>query len=109
MFITNTSTIEGEKIVQNLGLVRGNTVRARNFGRDFFAALRGIIGGEIDEYTKLMSQSRDEAINRMIANAGELGADAVVNVRFMTAPVMQGAAEIMAYGTAVKLAPDDVV
>ena len=109
MFITNTPTIEGEKIVQNLGLVRGNTVRARNAARDLFAVFRSIVGGEIDEYTKLMSQSRDEAIGRMIANAQELGADAIVNVRFMTAPVMQGAAEIMAYGTAVKLVSDDVV
>jgi len=109
MFITNTPTIEGRKIVANLGLVRGNTVRARNVGRDFFAAFRGFIGGEINEYTKLMSESRDEAIRRMQANAAELGADAVVNVRFMTAPVMQGAAEIMAYGTAVKLIPDDLV
>lgn len=109
MFITNTPTIEGQKIVQNLGLVRGNTVRARNVGRDLFAVFRSIVGGEIDEYTKLMSQSRDEAIDRMIANAKELGADAIVNVRFMTAPVMQGAAEIMAYGTAVKLGSDDLV
>ncbi len=105
MIIANTAGVAGYEITETLGLVRGNTVRARNLGRDFFAALRNVIGGEINEYTRLMNEARDQAVNRMSDEAMALGADAVVNVRFMTAPVMQGAAEIMAYGTAVKLKP----
>lgn len=86
-----------------LGIAKGNTVRARHVGRDIFAGLKNIVGGEIDEYTKLLSQSRDQAMERMIADAKLLGADAIINVRFTTSMVMQATSEILAYGTAVKL------
>jgi uncharacterized protein YbjQ (UPF0145 family) len=103
MIIVQTETIAGREISESLGMVRGSTVRARNIGRDIFAGLKNIVGGEISEYTKLMADSREEALARMIKDAEKLHADAVVNVRFMTAAVMQGASEILAYGTAVKL------
>ncbi|NNC83666.1 MAG: YbjQ family protein [Flavobacteriales bacterium] len=103
MIIVNTETIAGHKIAQTLGIARGSTVRTRNIGRDFFAGLKNIVGGEIEEYTKLQAHSREQAIQRMISDAEKMGADAIVNVRFSTATVMQGAAEILAYGTAVKL------
>ncbi|MFT6994273.1 MAG: hypothetical protein ACJA1P_001006, partial [Maribacter sp.] len=93
----------GKEITETLGIVRGSTVRARNIGRDFFAGLKNIVGGEISEYTKLLAQSREQAIKRMLDDAERLGAHAVVNVRFTTSQVMQGAAEMLAYGTAVKL------
>jgi len=86
-----------------LGLVRGSTVRARNIGRDIFAGLKNIVGGEIEEYTKLQADAREQALQRMTTDAQKLGADAVVNVRFTTAMIMQGCAEILAFGTAVKL------
>ena len=85
-----------------LGIARGSTVRARNIGRDIFAGLKNIVGGEIEEYTKLQAQSREQAMQRMVKDAERLGADAVINVRFGTSMVMQGAAEMLAYGTAVK-------
>ena len=103
MITSTTDFIPGKEINEILGSARGSTVRARNIGRDFFAGLKNIIGGEIEEYTQLQAQSREQAIERMIADAKKLGADAIINVRFSTAMVMQGAAEIMAYGTAVKL------
>lgn len=103
MIITNTETIPGSGISECLGVVRGSTVRARSIGRDIFAGLKNIVGGEISEYTKLLADSREQAIKRMIDDATRLGADAVVNVRFTTSAVMQGSAEILAYGTAVKL------
>ena len=103
MITSTTDFIPGKEINEILGIARGSTVRARNIGRDFFAGLKNIIGGEIEEYTQLQAQSREQAIERMIADAKKLGADAIINVRFSTAMVMQGAAEIMAYGTAVKL------
>ena len=103
MIVVNTEEIPGKKITQSLGIARGSTVRARNLGRDIFAGLKNIVGGEISEYTKLLADSREEALNRMILDANRMGADAVVNVRLMTSAVMQGAAEILAYGTAVKL------
>lgn len=102
MIISTTDTIPNKEITEVLGVARGSTVRARNIGRDIFAGLKNIIGGEIDEYTKLQAQAREQAIQRMKQDAQRLGADAVVNVRFSTAMVMQGAAEILAYGTAVK-------
>ena len=101
MIVTTTSTIQGKRIVRTLGIVRGNTIRARNIGRDITAALRNIVGGEISEYTKLFGESREQAMDRMLEEARELGANAVVQVRFMTSMVMQGAAELLAYGTAV--------
>jgi len=103
MIITSVPTVPGQEIASSLGIARGSTVRARNIGRDIFAGLKNIIGGEIHEYTKLLADSRENALERMIKDAEKMGADAVVNVRFTTSAVMQGAAEIMAYGTAVKL------
>ena len=103
MIVVQTETIVGREITESIGLVRGSTVRARNIGRDIFAGLKNIVGGEIAEYTRLMADSREEALGRMIKDAENVNADAVVNVRFMTSAVMQGASEILAYGTAVKL------
>jgi len=103
MIITNTETIPQREIIEILGIARGSTVRARNIGRDIFAGLKNIIGGEIEEYTKLQAQSREQAMQRLVQDAAHLGADAVVNVRFNTSQIMQGASEMLAYGTAVKL------
>ena len=104
MIITNTEIVHGREISENLGLVRGSTVRARNFGRDFFAGIKNLIGGEISEYTKLLADSREQAMQRMVDDAERLGAHAIINVRFTTSAVMQGSSEILAYGTAVRLA-----
>lgn len=103
MIIVTTEKIEGKEILQTLGIVRGSTVRARNIGRDIFASLKNIVGGEITEYTKLLADSREQALQRMVQDAINIGADAVINVRFTTSNVMQGCSEILAYGTAVKL------
>ncbi len=102
MIISTTETIPNKEIKEILGIARGSTVRARNIGRDFFAGLKNIVGGEIEEYTKLQAHAREQAMQRMVQDAKRMGADAVVNVRITTAMVMQGAAEILAYGTAVK-------
>ncbi len=104
MFLITTETIKGREIGEVLGLVRGNTIRARHMGRDIMAGLRNIVGGEIKEYTRMLSQARNQAVERMVKEAEELGADAVIGVRFTTSQTMSGAAEILAYGTAVKLA-----
>lgn len=104
MIITTTETIPNRQIVEILGISRGSTVRARHAGRDILAGFKNIVGGEISDYTKLMADSREEAMQRMIEDAKKLNADAIVNVRFTTSTISQGAAEIMAYGTAVKLA-----
>lgn len=103
MIMVNTEKIAGKKIVKTLGLVRGNTIRTRHLGRDIMAGLKHLVGGEIKSYTRMMSDAREEAIARMIKQAEELGADAVINVRFATSMIMQGAAEILCYGTAVKI------
>lgn len=103
MIIVSTETIPNREITETLGVVRGNTVRARHLGRDIFAGLKNIVGGEISEYTSLMSEARDEAIRKMMVEAESLNADAIVNVRFATSNVMQGTSEILVYGTAVKL------
>ncbi len=103
MIVVNTDFIPGKEIAQTLGIARGSTVRARNVGRDIMAGLKNLVGGEVSEYTQLMADSREQAIQRMIADAEKLGADAVINVRFMTSSVMTGASEMLAYGTAVKL------
>jgi len=103
MIVTTTETIPNREIREILGLARGSTVRARNVGRDIFAGLKNIVGGEISEYTKLQAQSREQAMQRMVEDAESLNADAIVNIRFTTTMVMQGASEILAYGTAVKL------
>ena len=103
MILSTIETIPKREIIEILGIARGSTVRARNVGRDVFAGIKNIVGGEINEYTKLQAQSREQAIERMIDDAKALNADAIVNIRFTTTMVMQGAAEILAYGTAVKL------
>jgi len=101
MTVTTSSAVAGKRIVRTLGLVAGNVVRTRHVGRDIIAALRNLVGGEIKEYTQLMASAREEAVRRMAAEAEKMGANAVVDVRFATAQVMAGAAEIVAYGTAV--------
>ena len=103
MIITNTERIDGKEITEILGLVRGNSTRARFFGRDIIAFFKNIAGGEISEYNDLLSYTRNKAIERMTEEAEKLGADAVINVRFNTANVAQGVSEILAFGTAVKL------
>ena len=102
MIITTTDSIPNREITILLGIARGSTVRSKNTFRDFLAGLKNVIGGEIEEYTKLQAQSREQAIYRMVQDATRLQADAIVNVRFTTSQVMQGAAEMLAYGTAVK-------
>ncbi len=103
MIITTTDTIPNKEVVEILGIARGSTVRARNIGRDIFAGLKNIVGGEISEYTRLQAESREQAMQRMKDDARKMGADAVINVRMTTAMIMQGTAEILSYGTAVKL------
>ena len=101
MLISTTRMIEGKKIVKHLGLVKGNTIRARHVGRDIMAGLRHIVGGEIIDYTKMMAESREQATDRMVEDAQNLGANAIVGMGFATSMLMGGAAEILAYGTAV--------
>jgi uncharacterized protein YbjQ (UPF0145 family) len=103
MIVTTTSEVPGMRILRTHGLVRGNSIRARHLGRDVVAVLRNLAGGEIHEYTKLMGEVREQAIDRMVEEARELGANAVVCVRFEASEVMSGASEILAYGTAVTL------
>lgn len=105
MIVVTSDTIEGKRVVRTLGLVRGSTIRARHIGKDIVAQLRGIVGGEVSEYTKLMAESREQALDRMVAEARGLGADAVVCTRFQTSMVMTGASELLAFGTAVVLEP----
>jgi len=102
MIITTTEQVPGKEVAEILGIARGSTVRARNIGRDIFATLKNVVGGEISEYTKLQAQSREQAMERMIKDAEKLDADAIINVRLTTSMIMQGVAEILAYGTAVK-------
>ena len=104
MIVTTTDTIPGMTIVETIGLVRGSTVRARHIGRDIMASLRNIVGGEVDEYTKLLAESREQSIQRMTQDAQDMGGNAIVGVRLITAGVAAGAAEIVAYGTAVRVA-----
>jgi uncharacterized protein YbjQ (UPF0145 family) len=104
MILSTTHTIPGREIVATLGLVRGSTVRARNVGRDIVAGLKNIVGGEIEEYTQLQAEAREQALQRMMDDAQKLGADAIVGILITTAMVSRGASEILAYGTAVKLA-----
>ena len=103
MIITTTDNIPNKEITEILGVARGNSVRARHIGRDIFAGLKNIVGGEIEEYTKLLDLSRKQALQRMIKDAERMNADAIVNIRFTTSMVMQATSEILAYGTAVKL------
>ena len=106
MLVVTTETIGGTRIVKSLGLVRGNTVRARNVGKDITAGLRALVGGEISEYVKLMAEAREQSVDRMIEAAEQLGANAVVATRFTTSMVMSGAAELLATGTAVIVEDD---
>jgi uncharacterized protein YbjQ (UPF0145 family) len=106
MMVTTTDTIQGREIEKVFGLVRGTTVRARHIGKDILAVFKIMVGGEIIEYTKLIAECREQAIDRMIAEAKEYGGDAVVGFRFATSEVAKAAAEVVAYGTAVKLKPE---
>ena len=103
MIITTTETVPGHEISEVIGIAKGNVVRARFVGRDIIAGLRTLVGGEVDEYTKLMAEAREQSYDRMLESARQMGADAVVNVRFTTSLIMQGSSEIMTYGTAVRL------
>lgn len=103
MIVVNTEYIAGKEIKETLGLVKGSTVQSKNIGRDITQGFKGIIGGELKSYTDMMNEAKDIATGRMIEEAQQLGADAVINVRFASSSIMQGAAEVMAYGTAVKL------
>jgi len=105
MLITTQDEFVDHEITTTLGLVRGNTIRARHIGKDILAMLRMLVGGEITEYTKMLAESREQAIDRMLREARGMDADAIVAMRFTTSPVMQGSAELLAYGTAVKLRP----
>jgi uncharacterized protein YbjQ (UPF0145 family) len=104
MIVVTTEQIEGKRITETLGLVRGSTIRARHMGRDIMAGLRNIVGGEVKEYTVMLAQAREEAMQRMVEQAEKMGANAIVGTRFVTSMVMSGASEMVAYGTAVKVA-----
>ncbi len=103
MLLTNTDSIAGKEIIETIGLVKGNTIRAKNLGHDIGATLKNLVGGELRSYTDMITDAREESIERMTKEAKSLGADAIINVRFTTSQLMAGAAEILAYGTAVKL------
>ena len=103
MILTNVESVIGKQIVEHYGLVQGSTIRAKHLGRDIMAGLKNIVGGELTGYTELLVEARKEAVSRMVAQAEELGANAVVNIRFSTSSVAQGAAEILCYGTAVRV------
>lgn len=103
MIVTMGETVPGREVSEVLGTVKGNTVRTRFFGRDIMAALRNLVGGEVPEYTKLMAEAREQAIDRMIADAEARGADAIISMRVTTSMIMGGSAELLAYGTAVRL------
>jgi len=107
MIVTTSETVVGFRIVKTLGLARGNTIRARHIGRDIMAFFRTLVGGEVAEYTKLLAESREQALDRMVAQAEEMGANAVITSRFSTSMVMGGTAELLAYGTAVVVDPDN--
>ena len=106
MLIVTSETVANHRIVKTLGLARGNTVRARHVGRDILAGLRNIVGGEIHEYTKLMAESREQTIDRMVAEAERFGANAIITTRFTTSVIVGGAAELLAVGTAVIIEPE---
>ena len=103
MIMTNVNTVPGKKIIEHFGIVQGSTVRAKHIGRDFMAGLKNLVGGELKGYTELLQDSRKEAMLRMEEQARQMGANAVVNIRFATSSVAQGAAELFAYGTAVRV------
>lgn len=103
MILTNVDSVPGKRIVEHYGLVSGSTVRAKHVGRDIMASFKNIVGGELKGYTELLQESRNEAVSRMVKQAEELGANAVINIRFSTSSIAQGASELYAYGTAVRL------
>lgn len=103
LLMVTSDTVPGRTIAETKGLVRGNSIRARHIGHDILAAFRNVVGGEIREYTKLMGESREQALDRMAEQAAEMGANAIVGLRFTTSMIMNGAAELLAYGTAVRL------
>ncbi len=107
MILLTTDEVPGRRVERVIGLVRGNTVRARNVGRDIMAWLKNLVGGEVEEYTKLLAEAREQALDRMIAEARARGADAIVGLRFASSEIAAGASEFMAYGTAVKLAAEE--
>ena len=106
MIITPAAAVAGHRTVKSLGLVKGNTIRARHLGKDILAVFKNVVGGEIEEYTKMMAEARDQAIDRMCAEAESLGANAIIDVRFSTSYLMGAASEIMAYGSAVMIEPE---
>ena len=106
MIVTPASSLVGQRVVRNLGLVYGNTIRARHVGKDILAALKNLVGGEIQEYTKLMAEAREQAIDRMVSQAKTRGATAVVDVRFSTSYIMSNASEILVYGEAIMTEPE---
>jgi uncharacterized protein YbjQ (UPF0145 family) len=106
MILTTTETVAGHRVTETLGIVKGSTVRAKHAGRDFMAGLKSIVGGEIKGYTEMLAESRTQAEERLMGEARQLGADAVVNIRYTTSAVMQGMSEMLAYGTAVRIQPD---
>jgi len=103
LIVVTTEQIEGKKVTETLGLVKGSTIRARHIGRDIMAGLRNVVGGEVKDYTLMLAQAREEALERMIDQAEKMGANAIICTRFVTSMVMSGAAEMVAYGTAVKV------
>ena len=103
MILSTTESVPNKEIIEILGIARGSTVRTRNIGRDLIAVLKNVVGGEIEEYTKLQAYAREQAMERMITDANKIGADAILNIRFTTSVITQGASEILAYGTAVSL------
>ena len=107
MIVVTTSHVPGTRVAEILGLVRGNTIRARHLGRDVLAAFRNVAGGEVREYTKMMAEAREQALDRMVEEAQLLGADGILAVRFQTSMLMRGAAEMLCYGTAVRLEPEE--
>ena len=107
MIMVSSDSVKGYEITEHLGVVIGNTIRARHIGKDITAILRTLVGGEIKEYTGMLAESREQAIQRMVEKAEELNADAIINVRFQTSMILQSTAELMAYGTAVKLKKTD--
>jgi uncharacterized protein YbjQ (UPF0145 family) len=106
MLIVTSESVPGQKVTEALGVVRGSTIRSKHIGKDLLAGLRTLVGGEIKEYTEMLIEARTESMNRLEAQAEAMGADAVINLRFVTSQVMSGAAELLAYGTAVKTTPE---
>ena len=106
MIITPSSDVAGHRVIKTIGLVKGSTIRARHLGKDILAALKNVVGGEIEEYTKMMAEAREQALDRMVADAQSRGANAIVDLRFSTSYMMSAASEIMAYGTAIVIESD---